>query len=848
MISNYSYRLYIFSFVFYLLSSLSAQELVLVKGTVFDAQTKEPLAGANLLIESLDRGSTSDISGHFLFSDIPHGDYIISASFIGYKVNKQKLNIKDTSQITMRIELTPTILEGQSIEVTATRAADGRTPVTFTNITQKELSEQYTASDIPILLDQLPNVYSYSLTGDNLGYSFLKIRGFDQSRVGVMVNDIPLNDPEDQQVYWVDHPDLAESVQDIQVQRGVGSSMYGTSTFGGSVNIRTKNYSSERIARITLGGGSFNTRKVLAEYKSGLIANSYGFYGRFSRILSDGYRRNSSSDLLAFFLGIERYDRNMVTRLNIINGVERTHPDWDGVPQDILKSDRRWKKETYENAVDNFTQPVFQLINDWQISNEVNLNNSFFLVHGEGYYENLKINANLMDYGMSEFETIDKTLFDADSLDYYRTVGDSVLYQNENGNYIVRKTDLTRQKYVDKNQYGWIGRVTWDMDNALLTFGSSLYYFKSDHHGQVLWAKNIPSIYDPERKYYKYNGEKTNLSLYLNYLQDITPDIVLMANILYEHKIYNFKQNETALFSGAYLNRYEVVHDFISPRLGIQYHLSKNWSIFGNVSQARREPADHELFDTWTGPDDLGASPLFNQSDTIRSNGNIEYVRWDDPYVQPETVIDYEAGISYTDDRVAVKLNLYHMDFSNEIVPLGGIDKDGVPVKGNADKTIHQGVEISAMYQPVEYFKIDGNFAYSKNRYDRFLQQNYSGGTDDLSGNSIAGFPDMISNLRMTGYWHNLRTSLAMKHVGKQYLDNTQNENRVIDPFLRFDLMLEYRFYHLAFFPEIRFLLQITNLLNEEYETAGYYDSWAGMAYLYPAATRNFYFSVGFGL
>ena len=208
-----------------------------------------------------------------------------------------------------------------------------------------------------MMLDEQAGVYSYSLTGDNLGYSFLKIRGFDQTRVGVMINEIPLNDPEDQQVYWVDHPDLAESVEDIQIQRGVGSSIYGTSTFGGSININTKNYSSKRTTKVTFGGGSFNTRKVLAEYKSGLILNSYGFYGRFSRITSDGYRKYSSSDLLAYFLGLERYDRNMVTRLNIFDGHERTHPDWDGVSEDTLKKDRRYKKETYENAVDDFTQP-----------------------------------------------------------------------------------------------------------------------------------------------------------------------------------------------------------------------------------------------------------------------------------------------------------------------------------------------------------------------------------------------------------------------------------------------------------------------------------------------------------
>ncbi|MCP4367900.1 MAG: TonB-dependent receptor plug domain-containing protein, partial [Deltaproteobacteria bacterium] len=174
----------------------------------------------------------------------------------------------------------------------------------------------YTASDIPMLLSEVPGVYSYSLTGDNLGYSFLKIRGFDQRRIGVMINDIPLNDPEDQEVYWVDLPDMTESIQDIQIQRGVGSSVYGTSTFGGSVNIKTTNFNSEKSAKLTFGGGSYNTRKAAAEYNSGMIKNTYAFYGRFSKITSDGYRRYSASELQSYFLGFERYDKDMITRVN----------------------------------------------------------------------------------------------------------------------------------------------------------------------------------------------------------------------------------------------------------------------------------------------------------------------------------------------------------------------------------------------------------------------------------------------------------------------------------------------------------------------------------------------------
>jgi len=834
--------------VLLLYAFIYSQNLVSVKGTIFDAQTMSRLSGANIYIEELERGTTSDEEGHFFLSSIPEGEFTISASYVGYRVSKQSLITKNTPEVSLIMILMPTILEGQTIEVTATRAMEGETPVTFTNVSREELSEKYTVSDIPMMLEDLPGMYSFSLTGDNLGYSFLKVRGFDQSRVGVMLNEIPLNDPEDQQVYWVDHPDLSESVEDIQVQRGVGSSIYGTSTFGGSINIRTKNYSSERLVKVTLGGGSFNTMKVLAEYKSGLIGNSYGFYGRISRIFSDGYRKHSSSNLLSYFLGFERYDRNMVTQLNFINGHEITHPDWYGIPDDILKNDRRWKLETYKNAVDDFTQPIVQLLNDWQISTRANLINTLYLVHGDGYYENLKFTEHLTDFGMNSYETSDPTLFGSDSLSYYQTIDDNKLYRTPNGNYVIQNTDLTRQKFVNKNRYGWIGRLTYRGDEGLLTVGSSLFYFKSNHHGQVLWANHIPYIYDPERQYYKYNGEKKSISLYANYLYDIYPDTKLLANFLYESKTYSFKQEETALFKGPLLNHYKVEYKFFSPRMGLNYTFSPGLSIYGNLSYSQRDPSDNEHWDSWTGPDDIGVAPLFNNSDTVRSGGEIQYVQWTDPQVEPESVVDYEMGVTYNSSNFILKANLYYMDFSNEIVPLGARNDDGQPIKGNAELTVHSGLELSVGYQPSSFFKLNGNLAWSQNYYDKYIQQNLDESTTDLSGNSIAGFPDFIGNLRMTGYAKNFSGAMILRYVGKQYLDNTQNDDRIIDPWSRVDLMFDYRLRNLSYFPEIRFMFKIINLLDEEYETAGYFDSWTGTAWFYTAAVRHYYFAVSFYL
>jgi iron complex outermembrane receptor protein len=822
-----------------------------ISGRIIDRETGKSLAGANILLEDLNRGTITDSIGNFQFTGLAYGNYTLSASYIGYRVEKLRVELLTVGDLTVTLAMDPLILQGQAVVITATRASEGETPVTFSNISGERIKQDHTVADVPMLLTQLPNTYAYSLSGDELGYTFLKIRGFDQKRIGVMVNDIPLNDPEDQQVYWVDLPDLAESTEDIQVQRGVGSSIYGPLTFGGSVNLKTEVFAAEREIKITMAGGSYNTRKLMAEYKSGLLQNTYAIYARFSRILSDGYRRNSASDLTAYFLGFERYDPNMTTRLNIINGYERTHPDWDGIPQNILTSDRRYKKEMYTNGVDDFNQPQYQLIHTWQISPILDFSNTFYYVRGQGYYENLKEQKGLSEYGMNELETTDPALFGADSLDYYLTVNDTTLFRNGNGKYVVASTDLVRQKWVKKNQYGWIGKLNYDTGKGLMTLGTSIYLFDSYHFGKVLWAKNMPVFYSADRLYHKYNGYKNNFSIYFNYLYRLMKHTDVLTNVLYEHKEYTFKQREAGLFDGTELNRYKVKYDFFNPRLGLNYNIHPDWNLYGNISVSHREPSDDDLFDTFYGPDELGIDPLFDRPDTVTTAGKIQYIQWSDPIVNPETVFDYEAGITYQHHNWGFKLNFYFMDFRNEVVPLGTVDKDGDPVKGNAEQTVHSGMELAFNTRPISLLSFDGNVAFSKNYYHKYDERILDWDTGlvsqrDLSGNPIAGFPDLIANLRLGLNWRPVSASLLFRHIGKQYLDNSGDAGHSIDPFRRLDLILHYQLTNFLTFSEIRFMLKINNLLDEKYETAGYYDPWSETAFFYPAAPRNFYLGVSF--
>jgi len=820
-----------------------------IKGVVSSSESGEHLAGVNIFVQELKSGTSTDKDGFYSIKVPQSGEYTLTAAYVGYAQTQVKVNTASEKDVIVNLELIPEILKTERILITATRAKERETPVTFTNLSRDDLQRSYTASDVPLMLNTLPNVHSYSLTGDELGYSFLKIRGFDQKRIGVMINDIPLNDPEDQEVYWVDMPDFGESIQDIQVQRGVGSSTYGAHTFGGSVNINTSHFSGERSISVQYGFGSYDTRKFSAQFKSGLIDGKYAFYSRFSKVTSSSFRDNSDSDLWAYYFGAARFDENTVTKINVYGGQEITHPDWYGIPQDILKINRTYNSSTYKNDVDNFKQPHYELINEWKISDRLQWKNTFFYIRGEGYYENLKTNTKLTDFGMNYFATMDPGLFGADSLDYYAVNDEETHLAKENGFYTVKRTDLVRQKWVKKNQYGAISQLNIKTDDSESVFGFSGYLFDSRHFGKVIWAKHLPAEYDPDREYHNYSGDKKAASIFYNNLHNYSDKLKLFTNILFEHKTYTFEQKTAALFQGDLLNTYTVDYNFLSPRLGVNYLLDDNINIYGNVSFAQREPADNELYDTWQGPDDLGVPPLFAKNDTVRKGGSVQKIEWSKPFVKPEKLVDFELGINYRSPILAASLNFYWMDFRNEILPYGGLDKDGGPIKGNADRTIHRGIELSADSRLSSFLSISANIAYSQNYFNKFIQNDLDWNTwqtvkTDLSGNTIAGFPDLIGNLKVDVNYQRFFTSLSARHVGKQYLDNTENKNRIIDAYTTFNAIFRYKLPQMLSLPKFEFVLNVINLLDTEYETAGYYDSWAGSSYYWPAAGRHFYAAI----
>ncbi len=809
---------------------LAQQPEGLIKGAVTDAETKQPLVGANVILFATNLGAISDAQGKFTLPHLGYGKYTIQVSYVGYQTVKREIQI-DRSEIELFFQLNSIVLHGQKVIVTATRAKIRETPIVFSDISRRDLQQSYWAQDLPMLLTSIPNVYSYSDAGNGIGYSYLKIRGFEQKRIAVMINGVPLNDPEDHNVYWVDMPDLAASVQDIQIQRGVGSSLYGSPAFGGSVNILTSELTSERSMNVTTGYGSYNTRKFSTQFNSGLVDGTYAVTARYSKVTTDGYRERSNIDLWSYFISAARYGKSTTTQINLYGGPEITHAAWDASSASELNTNHRHNPITYSNTIDDFNQPHYELIHNWQITTGLEFNNTFYYIRGKGYYETFKSGRDLIEYGYNYFYTADSVL--------------------------VEETDLVRQKWVAKNQVGWTPRLTLEHHHGSLTFGGDFFTYNSNHWGDVIWAAQLPPTAQPDYKYYQYSGKKLSTAGFVHELWRANKHFQILADINVQYKTYQFDQAAVANFIGSDRHAFSVSYLFLNPKLGVNWNVTDRWNLFTNFSMANLEPSDDDLYDIWLGPDNLGVPPLFKKATTVYKNGKIDHIEWRDPLTKPERLSDFEVGGSFRSSRLTWNLNGYYMNFSNEIVPYGQVGEDGRAIKGNAKSTVHRGIETEIACQQElggDYqLQVAGNCALSQNYFKEFTQ--YDAVYDDnwnfvgnkptsFNGKTIAGFPGRLMLIKMGVQGNGLQFDLQWQYVGKQYLDNRENAERTISAFDVATLHLSYRLVNLLGLRELKCSLWLNNLFNNKYETAGYYDDWTGANYYYPAARRNFFVSL----
>ena len=664
-------------------------QLKSLNGIVRDSETKLPLQFANVLIKGTNIGIATNENGRFNISDKFNNTDTLIISFVGYKTFiKIIAEIKSEFLIA---ELQRIILPSQTILVEATVGRKGITPISFDKISKEEIQKDYIVQDIPNYLSQLPSTTFYSENGNGIGYNYLSIRGFDQRRISVSINGIPQNDPEDHNIYWLDFPDLLASTELIQVQRGAGSGVIGYPAIGGSINIITSPFSDKPKIDVSASYGSFNTRKYSASFSSGLIDNKYSVYAKLSQTLSSGYRDNSWSKLNSYHLSAVRYDDKLTSQFNFYGGPISDGLAYTGIAKFAVKN-KQFRKDNYsyweadENTysytlerrsdeIENFSQPHFELLNEYVFNENVKLNSALFLVLGSGFF----------DYDGSWSVYYD---------DYFR------LKLNGFDSTIIPTNALIRAQ-VENKQFGWIPKISIEHSNGQLIIGGEFRIHRSEHWGSINYAENLASGVSKDYRYYFYNGANDIFSGFIHESYNLSDKINLLGELqlaYHKYRLYNEK----------YLgNDFSIDDLFINPRIGINYKVTDNQNVFFSFARVTREPRLKNYYDA--AESSGGELPKFE----LNADGNYNF---NSPLVKPETMNDFEVGTSFNNDFLSISLNLFYMLFENEIVKNGKLDRFGQPITGNVDQTTHAGIEVSAILKVVKGFEIIGNVSYSKNK------------------------------------------------------------------------------------------------------------------------------------
>ncbi|WP_071594827.1 TonB-dependent receptor [Balneola vulgaris] len=770
-----------------------------VRGRVVDAKNKTALQGATIRQAETSRGAVSQLDGSFEFTLSDDGAKELIITYVGYK---DRLVRVTGDQESMLILMVPETYIGEEIFVEATRVDDS-TPVTYTNLTKADIEEKNLGQDVPYLLNMAPSTVVTSDAGAGIGYTGIRIRGVDPARINVTINGIPVNDAESHGTFWVDLPDIASSVQNIQVQRGVGTSTNGAGSFGGSINLQTSNNSLDPFAEINTGVGSFDTRKANILLGSGLMKNGWSFEGRLSKILSEGYIDRASADLYSFYLsGSKRGDRSLL-KTDVFSGKERTYQAWYGVSEANIESGNRTFNEAgtekagepYENQVDNYRQDYYQLHYSYRLQDNWNLNASLHYTKGQGYYEEYKADEDLADYGITVADAGDPS-----------------------------SSDLIRRRWLDNDFYGTVFSSTYTHSEVWnLTVGGGLNRYDGGHFGEVIWARYAGNS-EFEEEYYNNDAVKTDFNMYAKgqyYLSD-----AVNAYLDLQVRTINYEFDGVDIQNGSVVNiRDNDKLTFFNPKFGLNYMLDEGKRVFASFGVASKEPT---------------------RSEYVESSQNSR--------PDPETLYNVETGYRGDYDTFFVGAYGYAMIYDDQLILTGEVNDVGGYIRQNVPNSYRLGIELEGGVSLSPVLSWAANATISKNKIEAFTEyiDDYDNGgqvATEFEDTDIAFSPNFIANSMFAYSSNGFDAELTTKYVSKQYLDNTQNEARAIDAYLVNDIRLGYSFTNIEFAKAITATLKINNVLDKEYETNGYtYGFIAGgeqrFNYYYPQAGRNFLFQV----
>ena len=759
-------------------------------GKVLDARTQAGLAGASVSLSTKIQRA-SDKNGGFSFTGLAAGNYVLKVSFVGYQPIEKSISLP--ADAPLEILLKPSIFSGDEVVIKATRATE-QSATTYTNLSKAVLEKNTTGQDLPFVLNQTPGVVVSSDAGTGIGYTGLRIRGSDASRINVTLNGIPFNDPESQATYFVNLPDFVSSVDNIQVQRGVGTSTNGAGAFGASINIQTTVRRDSAYTELNTTLGSYNTQKNTLNFGTGLLNNQFTFDGRLSRIQSDGYIDRASSKLKSYFLSGAWYGANTLIRANVFSGQEKTYQAWNGVPESELANNRTYNAYTYADQTDNYTQDHYQLLYAHSFSPKLSLSGAFHYTYGRGYYEEYKADQDFADYDLSPV-----------------LIGGNTISQ----------TDLIRRRWLDNDFYGSTFALNYTPKNGLdFTLGGAYNEYKGRHFGEIIWA-TYASDSQIRQHYYDNDGFKTDFNVYGKSTWQ-RGRWVAYADVQYRAVSHEFVGYDTNLQN----IQQAVTFNFFNPKFGLSYQLNAQNQLYASIAVANKEP---------------------NRNDFVNAT----------PASRPvsERLTDVEAGYRFSRSNFSAALNAYFMQYKNQLILTGEINDVGEYSRSNVPDSYRMGLELDASLKLSEKWAWKANIAWSQNKIKRFTNyiDDYDNGTQigtEFTNTTIAFSPAVVAS----GEWDyvpfkNAEIAFIGKYVSRQYLDNTANKARQLKEMLVHNLRFQYNF-SLKSTKNLGLTLLVNNVVNKKYEANGYTFSYISGGnfttenYYYPQATRNFLISL----
>lgn len=765
-------------------SSVACAQMYSISGQVKRADNNQILAGATLELKELQRHAVTDEFGNYQFTRVPPGDYTISVRFLGFSTQEISLPVQGDARQDFQLSEQAQITE--EVVIYATRANE-KVPTTYTNVSKQAIQKQNFGQDIPSLLNWTPSMVTTSDAGAGVGYSGIRIRGSDATRINVTVNGIALNDSESQGVFWVNTPDLASSVQSIQVQRGVGTSTNGAGAFGATVSIQTDALNADPYAEVTASAGSFRTQRYTFKAGTGLLKKRWAFDARLSDIRSDGYIERAASDLSSYYISGGYYGDKTIVKAIAFGGHEQTYQAWYGVDPETMARNRRFNYSGaiygndgtivryYDNEIDNYRQDHYQLHLARQLASDWSANISLHYTYGRGFFEQYKQGESFSDLGLPDV-----------------TVGDET----------IASTDAIVRRWLDNHYYGTTFSISKETDNMTLTFGGAYSrYDRARHFGEIIWAE-VAANAPIRHNYYDGESEKSDFNVFAKWTYSVTSRMSTFLDLQYRGIEYSAAGIDNDQSPYDISDRFS----FFNPKAGLTYLLDEANSLYASYAVAHREP---------------------NRSDYLDG----------DERPQAERLGNLEVGWKRSGSNYGLQLNYYLMNYHDQLVLTGQLNDVGNPIRANVGRSYRTGLELSATGKLSRQLSVNGNVTWSANKNLDYAFTDTNGNAQ-VRNTTIILSPSWVAGAQLS--WMpvpEFDASLLSKFVGRQYLDNTQNLAVTLDPYFINDVRLSYRVSGRSL-GTLEFGLLVNNIFNVAYASNGYgYD---GTPYFFPQAGTNF--------